>query len=51
MHNETHQVQMPIILGPARDLENPRFEHRVGLVAHTLRRQIQGVGDRLNLML
>src|SRR5215510_1130575 len=51
MCNEADQVEMAIICGPARNLENARFEYRVGIVAHPLRRQIQGTDHRLDLVI
>jgi hypothetical protein len=46
--NEAHKMQMAIILGPPRDLEDAGFEHRIGVVPHALRRQIQGGHHRLH---
>ena len=45
MRNETDQVEMTIVIRPTRDLKDLRFQHRVGIVAYPVMRQVQGGDD------
>jgi hypothetical protein len=49
MRNETDQVEMAILIDSTNDLKDLGFEHGVGIVAESVRGQVQGCNNRTEL--
>ena len=50
MRDEAHQMEIPIVIRPTRDLKHLGFQHRVGIVAYPVRRQVQRGNDGSQLL-